>query len=175
MAYDKIVDSSKLDSEMTQVAKIIRSKTGKSDPLQWPRDFVTAINSINAGSRDQSTLDALISREVIEVKTGARIVGKDVFSFCSSLKKVDLTAATSIEAGSFTYTSKLDSLIIRSNTICVLRDIYAFQGSNIWGGGTGSIYVPKALVSAYMSSTNWSSMATYLFKAIEDYPQITGG
>ena len=36
------------------------------------------------------------------------------------------------------------------------------------------VYVPKALVGAYKSATNWSTYANQI-RAIEDYPDITGG
>ena len=40
--------------------------------------------------------------------------------------------------------------------------------------GTGYVYVPSALVNSYKSATNWSTYADQI-RAIEDYPDITGG
>lgn len=40
--------------------------------------------------------------------------------------------------------------------------------------GTGYIYVPAALVDSYKAATNWSTYADQI-RAIEDYPDITGG
>jgi hypothetical protein len=40
--------------------------------------------------------------------------------------------------------------------------------------GTGYIYVPAALVDSYKGATNWSTYAAQI-RAIEDYPEITGG
>jgi hypothetical protein len=40
--------------------------------------------------------------------------------------------------------------------------------------GTGYIYVPAALIEDYKAATNWSLYADQ-FRAIEDYPEITGG
>ena len=41
-------------------------------------------------------------------------------------------------------------------------------------GKTGYIYVPRALVNSYKAATNWSTFASQI-RAIEDYPDITGG
>ena len=38
-------------------------------------------------------------------------------------------------------------------------------------GGTGFIYVPKALEADYKTSTNWAPIANSI-RAIEDYPDI---
>lgn len=40
--------------------------------------------------------------------------------------------------------------------------------------GTGYVYVPSALVDSYKITAPWSSMASKI-RAIEDYPDITGG
>ena len=50
MAYDKVIDSSKLDLDLTSVAKAIRSKGGTSEVLAFPAGFVSAIEAIEAGS-----------------------------------------------------------------------------------------------------------------------------
>ena len=49
MAYDKVIDSSKLDSDLTSVADAIRSKGGTSEALAFPAGFVSAIAAIEAG------------------------------------------------------------------------------------------------------------------------------
>ena len=49
MAYDKVIDSAKLDADMTTVADAIRSKGGTSEALAFPAGFVSAIEAIEAG------------------------------------------------------------------------------------------------------------------------------
>ena len=49
MAYDKVIDSSKLDADMTTVADAIRSKGGTSEALAFPAGFVSANEAIEAG------------------------------------------------------------------------------------------------------------------------------
>ena len=53
MAYDKLVDSVQLDSDLTSVANAIRGKTGGSVMLAFPADFVSAINNIPSGGGGQ--------------------------------------------------------------------------------------------------------------------------
>ena len=47
-------------------------------------------------------------------------------------------------------------------------------GGTLIASGTGYIYVPKALVDSYKSATNWTTYASQI-RAIEDYPDVTGG
>ena len=49
MAYDKVIDSAKLDADLTTVADAIRSKGGTSEALAFPAGFVSAIEAIEAG------------------------------------------------------------------------------------------------------------------------------
>ena len=56
MAYDKVVDSSVLDANLTTIANAIRSKTGKSGSLTLEQ-MVTEIGSIQSGSGSSSDLE----------------------------------------------------------------------------------------------------------------------
>lgn len=49
MAIDRAVDSSFLDGGLNNIAAAIRDKTGKSDFLAFPDDFVTEISGITGG------------------------------------------------------------------------------------------------------------------------------
>ena len=46
MAYDKLVDSTQLDSDLTSVANAIRTKGGTSAELAFPAGFVSAVNDL---------------------------------------------------------------------------------------------------------------------------------
>lgn len=50
MAVDKLVDSAQLESGLTDIADAIRAKTGGTADLQFPSDFVDAIDTIETGS-----------------------------------------------------------------------------------------------------------------------------
>lgn len=56
MAIDKAVDSSFLDGGLNNIAAAIRDKTGKSDFLAFPDDFVTEISGITGGGGGESKI-----------------------------------------------------------------------------------------------------------------------
>ena len=92
---------------------------------------------------------------------------------CSKLKKADLGSPTSLVASCFNGCSLLETLIIRTNSLCTLGNTTAISGTKI-EAGTDYVYVPSALVATYKGATNWSGFASQI-RAIEDYPNITGG
>ena len=105
--------------------------------------------------------------------TQAWAMGEYCFASCAQLEKVDLHKATHIYSGVFHSDTELQTLIIRSPAVCTLAYTTAFTGSGV-ANGTGYIYVPAALIEDYKAATNWSLYADQ-FRAIEDYPEITGG
>lgn len=88
------------------------------------------------------------------------------FGSAPVLEKVDLPSCTWIGSASLVM-STLETLILRSNTVCSLNNVNAFNTTKI-KAGTGYIYVPSALVDEYKVATNWSTYATQ-FRALEDY------
>jgi hypothetical protein len=96
------------------------------------------------------------------------------FSGCAALKKADFGRAGTIGGGAFLDATVLETLILRkSDEICKLNNVNSLNNTPI-ANGTGYIYVPSALVDSYKSATNWSTYAAQI-RAIEDYPDITGG
>lgn len=69
--------------------------------------------------------------------------------------------------------TNLKAVIIRGDNVSQLNNANHFQGSSI-ANGTGYIYVPAVLVDQYKAATNWVTIADQI-RAIEDYPEITGG
>lgn len=49
MALDKVIDSEKLDADLTSVADAIRAKTGRADALAFPAGMVEVIAGISSG------------------------------------------------------------------------------------------------------------------------------
>ena len=97
------------------------------------------------------------------------------------------TEFASIPAQMFYGCRGLKALILRSSTMVTLANTSAFttcyrilgtknSGFNPNGEKIGFIYVPASLLEEYRNATNWSSdsLVTQL-RAIEDYPEITGG
>ena len=103
----------------------------------------------------------------------ATSIGRYAFEGCTALTKADFRAVTSIDDQAFYWCSKLTTLILRSETMATLISTKTFTDTAI-KKGTGYIYVPSALVDSYKAATNWSTFANQI-RAIEDYPDITGG
>lgn len=88
------------------------------------------------------------------------------------LVKADLGALTKIGSNGCYQCTNLETLILRSSTLCTLDAGTVLTATKI-ATGTGYIYVPAALLESYKSATNWSNFAAR-FRAIEDYPDICG-
>ena len=100
-------------------------------------------------------------------------IDSSAFSNCSSLTTANFPAATNIDNAAFWKCSSLTALILRSETMAVLKYTNVFNDTPIYSG-TGYIYVPAALIDSYKTATNWTKYANQ-FRAIEDYPDICGG
>ena len=248
MAIDKAVDSTALDSALTDIDDAIRAKTGGADPLTLEQ-MPSEIESISGGGADHSVEDAIITRSITGTYENNRItvVGKSAFYACQSLEavnlgacvaildnaffrcaglktvnapltsignsaffesglvtiesshitslgdacfqstrnlvsislplvttipssclrscviqSVDLGAATSIARTAFTDSASLETLIIRTETLCTIADAsVTLRGSKI-AAGTGYIYVPDNLVDSYKAATNWVAFANQI-------------
>ena len=98
-------------------------------------------------------------------------VGTQCFWY-SGLKKADFGSLSSIGNLAF-WTTPLETLIIRREALCTLTDTRALGNTPI-SSGSGYVYVPSALVNTYKAATNWTAYSAQI-RAIEDYPEITGG
>lgn len=124
-------------------------------------------------------------KKLIDVKFPmATTIENSAFQNTTSLRSADFPKLTAIKGfnnfGSFNFKECLKTLILRSETMCTLENISAFGNFGVTfpntaiGGGTGYIYVPRALLSDsdetkdYRRATNWSEFATQ-FRALEDY------
>lgn len=80
----------------------------------------------------------------------------------SSIQTADFSAVTNINRTAFTDCQHLETLIIRTPSVCVISDIsIALRGSKI-AAGTGYIYVPDNLVDSYKTATNWVALANQI-------------
>ena len=96
----------------------------------------------------------------------ARSVGNSALTNSKILKYVDLPKCTAIANYGLHNNSLLETLILRSETMCTLSN-YALNSTKI-ANKTGYVYVPSALIESYKVATNWSKMSTQ-FRALEDY------
>ena len=88
------------------------------------------------------------------------------------LAKGDFHVLKSIGSNGFYQATNLETLIIRTNSVCTIASGSTLTASKIINK-EGYIYVPAALVDSYKAATNWSAYAAQI-RAIEDYPEICG-
>lgn len=186
-------------ADLTAIADAIRAKSGATAQLVYPDGFVSAINAIETGGGGGSDelVNSLIDRTIsgAYVNNTVTIIGRyglagctkltsvvlpavattdgNSMNGCSALTKADFSNLQNIRYSTFYANNKLVTLIIRTQAVAKLEKTSAFKGTPI-ESGTGYVYVPSALVDSYKSATNWSTYANQI-RAIEDYPDITGG
>lgn len=95
---------------------------------------------------------------LINAKNGA-------FWYCSELVTADFEKITSIYSQAFYQCSKLENLILRTNSMVSLSSINALSNTKI-SAGEGNIYVPENLISTYQSDVFWSTYSGQ-FKPVE--------
>lgn len=110
--------------------------------------------------------------KTIDVKQASYVSSYSFYS-CSNITTLEFNRATTIATNAFNACTKLATLILRTQSVVTLSGTSAFTGTKIAGTG-GYIYVPSSLVEDYKAASNWSTYASR-FRAIEDYPDITGG
>lgn len=98
-------------------------------------------------------------------------IGSGAYRNCEKLAIVDLGSASEISNNAFYGCSALATFIIRSENVCSLASTTVFYNGPLYSG-EGYFYVPRTLVDAYKSATNWTRFADQI-RAIEDYPDIT--
>ena len=113
MAYDKLVDSSQLNSDLGDVADAIRAKSGGSSQLAFPSGFISEIGNISTGgggslpsiiskidggsftpSSDTVTGNYTISHNLGEAPKGVAIWATNMDRVAYSVRVVDYYLAT---------------------------------------------------------------------------------
>ena len=114
MAFDKVVDSAKLDAGMTATANAIRGKTGGTDPIAWDEStgFKTAVEGITSGDVDSDTdeiVAALMNRTLKELhnQTATTISATRLCQNNRALEKVNLPMVTALDSYIFSTCSAL--------------------------------------------------------------------
>lgn len=115
-----------------------------------------------------------INLRKINLSSAVIFSGYSIFNSCRQLTKVDLPVLEEMGMSTFTSSSNLDTVIIRTSKLCVAQNATSFNNTKIKPGSgtaTGYVYVPRNLVEEYKSATNWTIIADRI-RAIEDYPDI---
>ena len=111
-------------------------------------------------------------------------IGESAFAFSSNGATQNRTLidigpdCVEIKAKAFQYSKYVTTLIVRATTPPTLANVNAFDFLPTTSGDYGVyIYVPRDSLQAYWNATNWSSFvgSGKTYRAIEDYPEITGG
>lgn len=164
--------------------------------IKKPILLLPSLKTVDEYCFNESTFSAFIlpSLEMVGVNTFASCrniteinlpkltnISRTLFSYCSNLKKIDIGGENVSIATDITYDfyspingcDKLETLILRSNTLITNPSRYVIHSTSTIVKGTGYIYVPAALLEDYKVAANWSVYASQ-FRAIEDYPEICG-
>lgn len=118
--------------------------------------------------------DGCISLKNVNIPKVAS-VSNYTFRDCEALEKIEFGNISSCGSYAFSNATSLVTVIIRreGTRVTSLSATNAFNGTPI-ANGTGYVYVPSSLVDAFKAASNWSTYASQI-RAIEDYPEITGG
>ena len=177
------------ESSLTVVADAIRERCGTTDAMEFPNGFASTVKGIpdyftmRMGNQvlqeyRNDTLTYIYKHSFngwLNLKgahfPALEIVDEYGMANCGVVK-FDFPKLHTIKANAFSW-GVTETMILRVNSVCTLENASALGNCPI-ARGTGYIYVPKALVDSYKSATNWSTYANQI-RAIEDYPEITGG
>ena len=97
----------------------------------------------------------------------------DSFLGCVSLKKIDLYDVDyTFYPRFFDDCNALETVILRKTSGLVGTGYYTYPKLDPYG--RCYVYVPASLLAEYQASEHWAGKASRL-RAIEDYPEITGG
>ena len=142
------------------IANAIRRQNGEST-LYRPQDMPQAILNINT-NLNYAIIDSIIDRSIVSFySSSATIIEDYIFSYCTSLTTVILSACISIGRDAFYGCDSLTSITLSGSTVCTLENISVFEHTPI-KSGTGYIYVPANLVNTYKAATNWSIYASQI-------------
>ena len=86
MAIDKLVDSTQLDTDLTTVANAIRAKGGTNNSLEFPDEFVAAIENIPTGGfpeKEVNFIDMMVQYFIPIRQKNLRI-----YLFCQQIQRM---------------------------------------------------------------------------------------
>ena len=123
----------------------------------------TALTSIEIPKVTSITTQTFYGCSILETLNlpSVKTTGTQGIRNCKKLTRVDFGAVTNIGALTLDSCSSLDTLIVRTSSVCTLANTSALTGTKI-ANGTGYIYVLDTLVDSYKSASNWSNFASQI-------------
>lgn len=117
--------------------------------------------------------------KLTEFVTGSHFdsrIDSSTFEGCNSITKADFYHITTLGFSGYSMAcANLTTLIIRNiDAVPPANGTMFGPATTKMNKGEGYIYVPATMVEAYKAATNWAKFADQI-RAIEDYPEITGG
>lgn len=137
----------------------------------------TSLESINlpaaTGAGGHSTFQKCLKLKSVELPKLASITGSSLFNTCLSLPMVDFPSLTNMGGGgAFNSCFSINRILLRSTSgVVSLSSVGHFNNTPYTIGTGGKIFVPRALISAYQTATNWSTLyasGKCEFLAVED-------
>ena len=173
MAYDKVVDSASLDSKLTQVADTIRTKGNTSADLQFPSDFISAIQAIQTGTELKIVVSVTSGATVTATKGSKVVSGTAVNGTCTltvpeagtwSVKATRNGQTSDTKSVTFTdhyaVTLSFASAVLNDNDWSKIKSVSdAGQGANYWSVGDRKAVTLNGTVGAL----TLSNFTTYAF------------
>lgn len=124
----KVVDADQLDADLESVADAIRSKTGMQESLDFPAEFVRAVEGIEAGgggTGGSDVVDALINGSITEISSDAAAIREFAFRGCTALASASFPLAT--EVGQYAFYGCTALSDFAANVVKTINS-YAFYG-----------------------------------------------
>lgn len=171
-------------SNCSALSQVSLPKATKIGVLSFYQCKLSTVNLPNAKIIEGSAFYGNASLTLVNLPQAEKLYGF-TFRGCDNLTKVDLGESCHVffDKGQFLSCNKLTVLILRYNGLCSVPfsvnraadgALYDTPITNSDAAEPGYVYVPRALVDIYKNATNWTVIADRI-RAIEDYPDITGG
>ena len=134
--------------------------------------YFPKLTTISASSFGQcKSITEFITNEHFNSRIDTR-----TFEGCDSLLKADFYHINSLGISAYAFSCmNLETLIFRNTDFVPNMNVNAFGAiQSKMNTGQGYIYVYRSVIDQYKVATNWAKYADQI-RAIEDYPEITGG
>lgn len=129
MAFDKIIDSSQLDTALTATADAIRSKTGSIDPIVWNSEtgFKASIESMDVG--DGGNAESDIEWELVMPATDIVFVDGGEYITFENVYPLILGATYKVKWGNDEYTSVAVQTVFEGMDCIAIGNVGALDGN----------------------------------------------